>query len=742
MKAESLAKLKAILTALDEDGLVALTNKGLVRRAIKDLESCSITIEEQEDQFVLKGPDWTVWMPADGPAKAKDDTPATGITRQILAASIYLRKHLLSTSAQTKSPLESNAREDEVIEAFPAEANNKPQETEKYKSEQNEPKVSEPIFLSPAELKMILRNLTADELIKWSGKALFKEVQEQTAMDLEEEPSGTGLLFRFPLHDIEVRILPSTESSAKKLLESIISTAPKALHKRWVLSAIMELNRAEGKELEFQEKLSADETEEQKKILRNANILLENMLAAGISHPSERIIERLSTLSVAAASNYMPRLAFLLRTLSQEVYHLLNREVAANTQLLFDNMSWTVALLRAIENASKEVRTEFAGVARTHYSNAGDLQLCGLGAFPWQSESGFEGITLILWEQTKQKLYTWSASRPKNNNLGFDVNHIYSFESIWSGAGTTETLTRSTITLKNARANASGRLSSSQQSSASDVQALDPALLNFGEREFSDWSLLKQYASSQYPCGLKLLNPLDRNVIITPTKWGERFFDEMQQALCWQLFDSNGQLLLLTLPWNQTNERSIEFIESLKPERDRLHKLLARIVLNNSGYAIEPISFISKGTPAGDRVLNPAFDHKRIEYRQSALLEKLKAKHNLSKIPTALLADDDWQELIKSHSVADFAPPIIHQSIADLERILLFLAESGAKIVSDQTREQLALLSDKMARSGLLVLAEELAEALQKEIILPSEILWLNYLCKLHWQALAKSFAA
>ncbi len=738
MRAELLTKLKAILEALDEDGLVALANKGLVRRAMKDLETIRICIEDESDQFVIKGPDWTVWMPADGPAKAKDDTPASGITRQIICATIYLRQHLLTrkegSAAEQIEPLLDN-KENEPTQhttGFNEQTNHKIVDT---------PKVSEAKLLSAAEIKVLLLKLTPAELIKWCGKSLFKEVQEQTALDMQEEQSGSGLIFRFPLHDIEVRILPSFDSSAKALLEAIISTAPKSLHKRWVLSAILELNKAAGKEIEYQEKSLAN-VEEQKKILRSTRVLLENMLAAGISHPSERTKERLSTLSVSAASNFMPRLAYLLRTLSHEIHQLLNREASANTQLLFDNMSWTIALSKAIDNATDESKTEFAGVARTQYFNTSELSLCGLGAYPWQSESGFEGLTILFWEITKAKLYTWSASRPKANSADFDVDHIYNFESVWSGSGTASSLSRSRFTLRNARANAAGRLSSAQQTSVSNIANIESNQIDFGKKEINNWSELREYASSQYPCGLKLLNPLDRILIIKPNRWGERYYDEMQQALCWQLFDGSEQMVLLTLPWNQTNEKAIEFIESLKPDRDKLDKIVVRVVINNSGYAVEPITFISKGTPSGDQILNPSFDHKRIEYRQSVLLEKLRKKYSRTSIPTALQPDDDWQEMLKSQSVSEFAPPIIHQSLAELETILLFLAESGAKNINDLSRNELHHLSDKLSRAGLMALSGQLARALKNERILPSDILWLNYLCKLHWQALAKTFAA
>src|SRR3954469_5076839 len=92
MRDDDREKLTRILTAFDEAGLVALADVGLVRRARKDLEAGGVTHEETDAAVIVRGADWTVTMPADGPTQATDTTKAPGITRQILAATIYLRE--------------------------------------------------------------------------------------------------------------------------------------------------------------------------------------------------------------------------------------------------------------------------------------------------------------------------------------------------------------------------------------------------------------------------------------------------------------------------------------------------------------------------------------------------------------------------------------------------------------------------------------------------------------------------
>ena len=84
MNTDDRDRLRRILATFDEAGLVALSNKGLVRRAQKDLEAGGLKHEETDAAVVVRGPGWVVTMPPDGPAHAADDTKASGVTRQSL----------------------------------------------------------------------------------------------------------------------------------------------------------------------------------------------------------------------------------------------------------------------------------------------------------------------------------------------------------------------------------------------------------------------------------------------------------------------------------------------------------------------------------------------------------------------------------------------------------------------------------------------------------------------------------
>ena len=94
MDHESQIRLRRNLDAATDEALTALANKGLMRRATRDLGSApNLSIEFTDNALIVTGDGWIVTMPPGGPSAATDDSSASGVTRYVLAAAIYLRDH-------------------------------------------------------------------------------------------------------------------------------------------------------------------------------------------------------------------------------------------------------------------------------------------------------------------------------------------------------------------------------------------------------------------------------------------------------------------------------------------------------------------------------------------------------------------------------------------------------------------------------------------------------------------------
>jgi len=785
MNPEQRKRLARLLATADEAYLVALANVGLVRRANKDLEAGGLTVEEVDECVIVKGSGWTVWMPVEGPLKARDDTKATGATRQILCAIIYLRDSWCPAQLAESVEAEPTSAAAATSEAAATSASAVTSEAAGASAAAKSPaattspkyptvKTTSPLHVvretgSASEGEALLEalsNVTLGELSKWAGKKSLAE--GQLVLDRTENieiESPLGLTVRFCQHDVEIRLLP-TPDKGTRLLDQILSTAPKALHKRWVGAAVLAVRRKLGKSTKSASSETPDDTQSPRnrhQVLHDAAGLLEGILSAGVAHPSSRMIERLFTLSITAGAVHLPRLAHLLRSLAEEVSRLLTRHAAGSTQRLFSSMSWTYALISALQAAEPDLPTQLAGVARTQYDPAGDLPLLGVGCYPWQTDSGFEGLTVLFWDAQGQRFLSWSNSRQSASAGGFDVKQLYELEKTWSGAGSPKRVCRAAFVLGQARVNALGRLSSGQQSTvdstaiASDPSThliYNPAETDFGERLFQDWSKLHAYSLSQYPLGLTLRNPQDRIVVLEPKAWGERVFDETQQVLRWRIYDHSSQSLYLSVPWHSVNENSIAFIESLKPEQDGVKRIVARVDSSSNSFKVEPLCFLGTGTGTGtgtstgtatgsgaqsdSRVLNPAFDLDLIRYRQSDLLSRLRAKFGRDRIAATLTSEDDWEEGVDESAITGGDMPVgIRNILSDIEGMLLQLAESGTQCLSDKARERCQGLARTTTTCGLAGLAEALQRITSDEPLAPT-VLWADYLCRLHRQAAAQ----
>jgi hypothetical protein len=697
------SRLQRILASFDEAGLVALANVGLVRRARKDLEAGGVTHEEADAAVLVRGPGWVVTMPPEGPTHAKDTTQASGVTRQILAATLYLRNHWQAAAAPAAAPTG-----EEKPAAPPPEAT----------------------FLQEDLLALELADLE-----KWAGKTGMREALVVVGNGVEVEvESHAGLTIRLIRHEVEARLLPGPRRlSGRALLDAILTTAPKAHHVRWVLVSVLAFQHSRGKVLESpetnlvrEEEAGAPRTRQQ--VLEATRHLLEGMVGTGLAHPSNRHREQLFTLSISTIAVHLPRLARGLRALADDVDHQLKRDATADTAHLYTGVCRTAALAEALAAAGSQPPLTLAGRHRTQYDPVGDLVLAGVGAYPWRSGSGFEGLTVLFWDLAAARFRTWTASRPVGIDRTFSISQVYRTESVWS-AGAAINLSRVRLTLRQARANPQGRLSGGQQSKGEILEATQPERLDFGARAFSTWSRLLDHARSQYPIGLKEHDPLDMVVVVKPTKWGERWFDELQQRFCWRLEDDQGAPLTVTLPWTGINESAVAFLEALSPVRDRLSGVVCRLVFMGRGMQIEPLSLLSEGTPQGHHVLNPAFDQALITSKQSALVEKLRAKFGRDRIPTTMTADDDEGDSLEAS--VDDAPPGLRLRLRETERWLLRTSEAGLGRARAET--EIRRLAVDLDRAGFPELSHGLSDVQGGSA---AALLRAGYLCDLHKQAL------
>lgn len=700
-------KLKGILAAFDEAGLAALASVGLVRRARKDLEAGGVSHEEADAAVVVRGPDWAVTMPPDGPTKATDTTQASGVTRHILAATIYLREQWVGVAAPPAAgPTEASPPLAAVVPTGP----------------------------SPGEvLAEAVTAITVDDLRKWAGKTALRDALSVVTQAPEvEAETHAGLVIRLVKHGVEARLFAGSGGKPAELLDGVKTTAPKAHHARWVAAAVLAFQQSRGKRIEAAESAgpaaAAGSPVTRTQVLESARGLFAGMVATGLAHLSDRTAQRLFTLSVSATAVVLPRLARLVRAIADDVQLALDRNAEADPARLFGRLATADALARALLAAGDAPPVALVGRPRTEYELAGDLTLAGVGAYPWQTASGFEGVTALFWDLGNRRFLTWTASRPVTTPGQFTADGAYRTETLW-GCGPAEHLCRSLVHLRSARVNPAGRLSAGKESTAEWLEPVDPAKVDFGPQAFDDWAALAAHAADTTPIGLAEPRPTDRVVVLKPASWGDRVFDELRQCFCWPLADAAGRGLTLTLPWNGVNESSIDFLEAVRPAVDKLTHVVARLVAGPDGLWIEPVSLLGTGNPHGHRVFCPGFDRGRIESKNSALLDKLRAKYGKDRVPTTLGNEDD-----PPAGEGTGGEGVVPAQLREYEGVLVAAAEAGVRrgAVGGRSAEVFGRLRD----SGLTELTDPFVAGAP-----PADLLRAGYLAGLHLQAVRAAAA-
>jgi len=708
MDQETLSRLRHNLSAATDEVLVALANKGLMRRAAKDLEKGPApTVEQTDEALLVRGDGWTVTMPPDGPSAATDDTAASGVTRHILCATMFLRDVWSQEAGESH---EAPPAPD--VETFTQEA-----------------------------ASLLVDASTAD-LFKWAGKTPLLEAAAaaKPGATIEYSPQ---LTIAFPQDNIRVVLM--TDRPAKtllKLLAQFKSTAPKSDHARWVLQAVLALKAAAGKSTDIENDPGAELTqairEDRQRVAELAGKLLRSVAATGIAHPSTRIVERFQTASVAADAARFPRLSRLLNSIADDARLQIARDAVADPTRMMQRIVVAHALAAAAANPDNAERIDLFGRPRTNYTPAAKLQLHGVGAYGWRTASGYEGLTTLFWDDDAKRFLTATSARGEGQTRGFSVGQAYHEGMGWSGGRDVREMCRHVIRLTHAKVNAEGRLSSSENCAATLVDSTRPNELDFGGHDVNRWDQLAEIARQSQPLGLRLPDSRAAYVVLRPAQWGERWFDELEQAFVWQLHDQRGAAIELRIPWTHMDEESIAFLESLKVDRDKLVGVLGRLEVRNNRISVYPFSAFSEGTIQGDTILCPQFDQDRVRSRNESLLQRLRKKFKRQKPVETRLGDEDWE--VRPDDGAMDAPPVLESVYLDLERILIAALESGATSLAPSAEEALGTIYKRLDALALKPLAEPVAQILDRPSKpLPEAILSAAYRLQIYRQSLRLS---
>ena len=226
-----------------------------------------------------------------------------------------------------------------------------------------------------------------------------------------------------------------------------------------------------------------------------------------------------------------------------------------------------------------EIPPWLAGTARAEYAQSGTIELLSLGAQPWETSSGYSGVTGVFYDKTKERFVELGGGR---RDRSLNATQIYKDVIGWSGAHTLETMRGQRIRLTNALVSAGGRLSTSGQTSAESLGPWTP-----GELAEADWDGFTPTQSSRLRGG-----GFTKWASLRLDETGAVTFDQVAQRLVWPIRAADSDVVA-TISWTTVNAASVEAVEQL--DRQKPSHLIGRLWTERGQTQLTPVSAVTKG---------------------------------------------------------------------------------------------------------------------------------------------------
>lgn len=570
-------ELRRMLAAFDDDALAALANKGLLRRAAKDLEKEMPTVAEQSaEAMVLAVGEHRVRIDRGGPAQAKCTCPATTTCQHVLTTILALQRLPVRDDGAAVAAEDGAAAPDaaglhEALMAIDAEA---------------------------------LRAHAGAQGHRWAVQ-FARDFDLQQHLRVEAKRAVVITLLRPHL---------VAHFAGGGVEAMVVDGMPRNVEKHRA-AVVLVYQRAHGRELGDDEAaprgrqahldLGADWTPAlatadevfgaRTRLCSAVQQLAGECLAIGICHLSPQVQQRFATLAVWAQGAELPRLTRLLRRVADHVDLLLQRAGAADEHRLLDDLAIVCGLAAALAHAAAagKAPTALVGSARSHFHDVATLELLGLGARTFHSPTGHRGLTMVFWSPLDRAFATCTDARPAAMR-GFDPIARYRQPGPWTGLGAPQQATGRRVTLTSARRDEHGRVAANERTHAL-VTPVDDAVLAAMPAIVS-WRELGPHLDEALPASLLAeARPLRQWALLRPAAFAPARFDPVRQLMEWPLLDADGSALVAMLPWHHGTRAAIRHVEGLVPAALVGAGVVAHLRRTRAAVVAEPLSLLRPG---------------------------------------------------------------------------------------------------------------------------------------------------
>lgn len=535
------------LAEVEDEYLIGLTNKGIVKRAYKDKETADIKILKREDEAALQVDRETVTLciPL---GESKCSCPSRSICRHIILGILALKESVSGDRPAARFSGNSFSAQDNHSAAV---SENSLSETAR---QAGSPSLQERLWEE-------IRAFPEKDIYKIMGSrrlnSFYHKACENIMPEIEESSVFT---LQLPGENTTVKLLSPLEYSSctchKKDL--CIHKAEAILWCKLKAGVLSLQNLAMSDEKEGSINL-----EQISEVSLQIKVLLEELMATGLSRIPPDVTDSLERFAVISHNAGLPDMEKAFRSLSALYQSYLSRKASFQTMELMQALTKLYCKVnRYLETKDLSFLAKEAGGFRAEYLPVGDLSLAGITMehFDAADAAGYEGETVYFLETTTKKWYTYTVARPAFYDNSRKWGKPQKAEAPWGLNCSLENLIKLRIDLRDARCDGRRRLSSAKETRGDIIGGMQPDLGMLADWYYEDFGKLFAKQIPEHAAGGRDL------VFIQPAFCDKAFFSKTKQVLSMTLYDRQKRQVILELPYSKEDAKSIHYLEKIKED--------------------------------------------------------------------------------------------------------------------------------------------------------------------------------
>ena len=598
------------LADADDDYLIGLSNKGIVKRAYKDKEETAAEVVSVGEEAVLKlgSETVTVRFPL---GESKCTCPSRSMCRHVVLGILALKEYcreaadgeaeqgrtgnLENTGAGQGADLPENA----ISGHDTPTGNDIPNQKAVPEQNQIHPDGGVPEQeVRETKKGAVWREICEyplEKLKKVLGSRGFASFANQACADIRPKIHYSSVItVQLPERDYTVKLLsPLAYSSCTCHKKEI------CVHKAAAILWCQLETKTLTKEhlLGEAQKSQNYDLEQIKEAAGQMRSFLEELFGTGLSRTSPDVLDYLERLAIISHNVGLARFEGYFRALSDSYDGYFARKASFRTEELIGQMTRLYSRAGLLLQAQTgEKITALAGEFRADYLPAGNLDLIGITMEHFESQTGYEGDTIYFLEENTGKWYTYTNARPVYYDGKKRSGYREKGQAPWGLNLSFENLAKMRIRLKGAKCDGRRRLSSSQDTKGEILGESGLSVIAIQGWYYRDFGKLfseqiggqrREWLAEQEEAGENTVQTGAELLFVQPESFKKAEFSRTGQMLSLPLYDKKGREILVEVTYSRQEADAIRYLERL-PEKEP-PCFLGKIRLSDGKLRMYPI---------------------------------------------------------------------------------------------------------------------------------------------------------